>query len=85
MDRKYNILVMQCLLFGWWIMEVMPIMLHTDMLSFDGQPCWYQACLPNRNATDLLFLYVKKSENSYVSNPFLSVFFRTDTFKKCED
>lgn len=82
-DRKYNILVMQCLLFGWWIMEVMPIMFYTNMLSFNGQPLWYQAYLPNLNATDLLFLYVKKIQKFLRFQSFFVCFsFRLSREKK---
>lgn len=77
MDRKYNMQAIQCLLFGWWVMEVIPIILLTNMLLMNGQPSQYQTYLPNHVTDLLLFFYVKKkkSEKSYVSNPFLFFLF----------
>lgn len=62
MDRKYNMQAIQCLLFGWWVMEVIPIILLTNMLLMNGQPSQYQTYLPDHVTDLLLFFYVKKKK-----------------------
>lgn len=85
MDRKYNILVMQCLLFGWWIMEVMPTVLYTNVFIQ-----WTSFMVPGIPSQFLchwfiIFICPKKiSKNSYVFNPFLSVFLLKSLQKNME-
>lgn len=75
MDRKYNMQAIQCLLFGWWVMEVIPIILLTNMLLMNGQPSQYQTYLPDHVTDLLLFFYVKKKNQKSFMFPVLLVFF----------
>lgn len=65
----------QCLLFGWWVMEVIPIILLTNMLLMNGQPSQYQTYLPDHVTDLLLFFYVKKKNQKSLMFPILLVFF----------